>query len=181
MDEELDDDFEEDEDLVDEDFVEDEDFDEDFVEDADDEEADEEPLCEDVSSVLDEAEEEASEELVVDDESVDELTELVSELLSEGVTTLDEVLWESPPIMLSGVFLSFHGCISRTTAAATPITPAIIPTNFVSGIFPNTKTGGLLPLFEGADFGGTYAPLYVAPQFLQNFSESYISCPQFLQ
>ena len=86
-------------------------LDEDFEEDDDLELLDlldEELLEEEVSSVLDEAEEEVSVELDDDDETTAELSELeeLSELLSTGVITLDEVLWDSPPI---GGLVCLHG------------------------------------------------------------------------
>lgn len=89
-------------------------LDEDFEEDDDLELLDlldEELLEEEVSSVLDEAEEDVSVELDDDDETTAELSELdeldeLSELLSTGVITLDEVLWDSPPI---GGLVCLHG------------------------------------------------------------------------
>lgn len=86
-------------------------LDEDFEEDDDLELLDlldEELLEEEVSSVLDEAEEEVSVELDDDDETTAELSELdeLDELLSTGVITLDEVLWDSPPI---GGLVCLHG------------------------------------------------------------------------
>ena len=86
-------------------------LDEDFEEDDDLELLDlldEELLEEEVSSVLDEAEEDVSVELDDDDETTAELSELdeLDELLSTGVITLDEVLWDSPPI---GGLVCLHG------------------------------------------------------------------------
>ena len=63
------------------------------------------------------------------------------------------------------------------TTASIPIRMTAAPIAVESGIFPNSLIGflGFEASFEGACFGGTYAPLYGAPQFLHTFSVSYIS------
>ena len=105
---EYDEDFEEDE----EDFDDEEDEDDlellDFEldDDAEEEEETEDELLAGDSSELDEAEEEVSSEL--EDETIAGFSELEEELLSIGVITLEEELWVSPPIMLSGALIR-HG------------------------------------------------------------------------
>lgn len=113
-----------------------------------------------------------------DEVSEDSTGSLPAVLLGSTEDATDELELtdvESPSTL--GILFLFELTPIKTPNAMITANATAIPTNVdtLNGPIFFGSLAFFTMLFEGAFLGGTYAPLYGAPQFLQTFSVSYIS------